>query len=409
MPPELEDKTPAITKEDLDGINTDDVETSEGDSPDLADADTAGKDEPADKRDTTDKADEGDKADKPAKKPANRSAFDLDDDDEDGSSDDPADKEADDDKDADKEKSEKSKKDGEKTDDDVATDWREAVVDKITAKLEDSMSAAKLKKQRTSIMNQLKRMKSPEDAIISGLAARQKLSEGLHKDRFPVDGTDEEKADRRKELGLPETADDYVIPNVPGHEWKPEDDARLGGFREKAHNLGLSQAEVSELVSWQVRQMHEEEEAMEETMAQGDAADREAIHDQIRVQVGVPEFKSHMKVMDRLMGQAFGDEGKRILTSARFYDPEAQRWRLLSNMPQFTDGMAELARSVFGDGPHITPDQKTSMNNRKAEIEKLRRDDNDAYYRVNPNTGKSPADELLEINQDEEKRASRFK
>jgi hypothetical protein len=78
-------------------------------------------------------------------------------------------------------------------------------------------------------------------------------------------------------------------------------------------------------------------------------------------------------------------------------------------MPQFMEGMGEMARSIYGDGGYVTPDQKVSLNNEKAEIEKLRKEDNDAYYRVDSKTGKSPADRLLEIKQEEERRENRYR
>jgi hypothetical protein len=419
MPPE--DKTP-ITADDLATIDTSDADADNSDTDGgNASANDKGADESGGKPADAPLADKGraDPADdqkggkaaaddgKKSKKPIGGSVFDADDGDDDASVDDkkPSGKKADDasgdgdDADTDDKKDEKSGDD----------DWRLAIVDKITAKLEETMTASKLKKQRTAIMNQLKRMKSPEEAIIAGLAAKQKLSEGAHKELFPVDAPDEEKAERRKELGLPAAADEYTIPNVPGHEWKKDDDGLLGEFRETAFGLGLSQPAVNELVSWHVRQSKQEEEAMEETMASGDAADREAVEDHVRLQVGVSEFKPQMKIISRLMDDAFGEEGRRILTSARFYDPETKRWRLFSNMPQFMEGMGEMARSIYGDGGYVTPDQKVSLNNEKAEIEKLRKEDNDAYYRVDSKTGKSPADRLLEIKQEEERRENRYR
>lgn len=71
----------------------------------------------------------------------------------------------------------------------------------------------------------------------------------------------EEKAAWRKNIGVPDKADEYEAPSMPkGYEDKLDQDY-LGDFRGKAHEIGLSKSQAKSLVDWvvarEVRQLTE--------------------------------------------------------------------------------------------------------------------------------------------------------
>jgi len=320
------------------------------------------------------------------------------------------DAEAQPDPDKDKAKAEESKsddgetddKDGDQSEDDKAEEseakWRERIVEKILAPLKDQLTASKLEKREKALMNELKRSKSLDDAIIRGIAAQDKLRSGQYKQKLSEDASEEEVAAWRKENGLPEKPDAYDIPKVPGHEWTEKDQPLLDEFKQVAHKRNLDQGTVDELVRWQVQQQQKIEEDMEETLAQVDKEDREACHDAIRTQYGVSEFKPHMKLMERLLkdDEIFSDEAGTKLIGARYYDTDSGTWRRVTSDPGVANALITLAKYEYGDGAMVSGDARVKSQDRIKEIEDIRSNDINRYYR------EGLADELLELKRKEQ-------
>lgn len=296
-------------------------------------------------------------------------------------------------------------KDGEGKKDAAAEDaaWRERVADKLLAGVKDKLSAAKFEKRREQLINELKRSKSPDDAIIRGVMAQEKLRSGEHK-KLADGATPEEAAAWRKENDIPEEAAKYDIPAIPGHSWKEADEPMLNGFKAAAHEANLPQSAVNRLAKWYVEQQQNSEAEYDSKLKALDREDKEACHDAIRTEFGVAEFKPSMKVMQRLLEdeEVFGGDASAKIMSARFYDEESGMWRRLTSLPEIARGLIALATERYGDGAMASGDGRPSVSaNRLDEIDKIMNADYDRYVR------EGLADEAMAIRRKQQEKVDR--
>jgi hypothetical protein len=361
-------------------------------------------------------------ADKGSEKPAGKSGdlFDFDDDDGDGgkpadkdekkaakadAKDKPADEkpgEADDKKPADAKAGEETE---EQKRERLAADaaWRDRIADKILGPLKEKLTAKKFEQRREQLINQLKRSKSMDDAVVSGILAQEKLRAGDHK-RPPTDASPEDATAWRKENDVPEAQDKYEIPTVPGHTWTDKDQPTIDSFRNFAHSQGISRGLMKGLVDWQVKEQQRAAEQMNEDLRSADAEDRETCYDQIRTEFGVREFKPHMAAMKRLMedDEVFGEGMAERIMSARYFDEESGLWRRLTSVPGIARGFIGLALDRYGEGAMPSGDGRTNNGqNRLDEIKKIMATDMDRYWR------EGLADEAMAIERENERRASK--
>jgi hypothetical protein len=278
--------------------------------------------------------------------------------------------------------------------------WRSRVVERLLAPLADKLSAAKLEKRRTQLTEQVKRYKSVEEAVIAGLNAQEKIRSGDHL-KAP-DGSEEEVAAWRKSVGIPSSADDIKIPNVPGKEWGDADQPALDGFRDIAYKAQLNQDQINELVRFQVQETQRIEAEYEANLKKADKADREACQDALRTEYGIAEFKPNMAIMNRLFddSELFGDAKAEIM-SARYFNVETGTWHRLTSLPSVARAFIALATDRYGEGAMPAGDGRTTTTNRLAEIEKVMKTDYDRYVR------EGMADEAMKIHQAAEDRAQK--
>lgn len=285
--------------------------------------------------------------------------------------------------------------------------WRERVADKLLAGVKDKLSAAKFEKRREQVLGQLKRAKSIDDAVVSGIMAMEKLRSGDHR-RLADEASPEEAAAWRKENDIPEAAEKYDIPAIPGHTWKEDDGPTLDGFKAAAHEANLPQSAVNRLTKWYVEQQQNSEAEYDNKLKTLDRQDKETCHDALRTELGIAEFKPSMAVMKRLLedDEVFGEGASEKILSARFYDEETGMWRRLTSLPEIARGLIGLATERYGEGAMAAGDGRPSVSaNRLDEIEKILKTDSDRYFR------EGLADEAMAIRQKQEareqKRASR--
>lgn len=296
-------------------------------------------------------------------------------------------------------KSEEGKKDAGAED----AAWRERIAEKILAPLKDKLSQAKFEKRHEQLLNQLKRAKSIDDAVVSGIMAQEKLRSGEH--RKLADGaTPEEAAAWRKENDIPEDAAKYDIPAIAGHTWKDADEPVLAGFKAAAHEANLPQSAVNRLTKWWVEQQQNSEAEYDSKLKAIDREDKDACHDAIRTEFGVAEFKPSMKIMQRLLedDEVFGADSSAKILSARFYDEESGMWRRLTSLPEIARGLIALATDRYGEGAMASGDGRPGVSaDRLTEIETIMKQDYDRYMR------EGLADEAMAIRQKQEEKASK--
>lgn len=278
--------------------------------------------------------------------------------------------------------------------------WRVGVADRILAKAKDTLSQAKYEKRHAQIVKQLERSKSIEDAAVSGILAQEKLRAG---NRIPDDA--DEAAAWRKANDVPDTADKYEVPQIDGHKWTEADEPHLQNFKEFAHSKGLSQGLVSEILDYYVKRDQSISTDYDVNLKKVDKADKEACHDAIRTEFGVPEFKPNMAIMKRLIEDedVFGGEGNaEKLMSARYFDTETGQWRRLMSLPTIARGMIGLASDRYGDGPTPSGDGRVIGGaDRLTEIDKIMQTDINRYY------SEGLADEAMKIRKEQESRAAK--
>jgi hypothetical protein len=297
----------------------------------------------------------------PAKKPAT-SLLDDDEIDDGGEGDAPADK-VEGDKPADGDKKEAVG--------DFPDDWRE-----------------KLAKGDDKKLARLKRYTSVEAALLAGFAAQDKIRSGDYKvAELAEDASPEEKKAFYEERGIPAEAKAYDIPKVPGHVWTDADTPVLDSFKELAHATMLPQSAMDGIAKWYATNLAKAQEAREQQTLAKDAADREAITDTLRSELGA-EYKPATALMRRLLkdSEALPDGLGDFIAEAR--GPDGQR---LINNPAMVRVLMQISRYGYGDvegegfkgygeGGFITPDAAARHSTKKAEIERIMKTDMKKYY-----------------------------
>jgi hypothetical protein len=261
--------------------------------------------------------------------------------------------------------------------------WRERIADKLLTGVKDKLSAAKFERRREQVIGQLKRAKSIDDAVVSGIMAQEKIRSGEHK-KLSEEASPEEAAAWRKENNIPEDPAKYDIPAIPGHSWKEEDAPVLDTFKAAAHEGNLTQDQVNLLTTWWANQQQQSEAEYDKKLKRADVEDRDACYDAIRSEFGIAEFKPSMAVMKRLLEDEdlFGEVGAAKFMASRYYDEEAGMWRRTTSDPVIARGLIALGLERYGESAMPAGDGRPSVSaNRLDEIDKIMKVDYDRYVR----------------------------
>lgn len=276
--------------------------------------------------------------------------------------------------------------------------WRDRLAEKLLSKAKDTLSVAKFEKRREQVINQLKRYKSMDDAVLSGFQAIEKIRSGDHK-KLPENEADQ--AAWRKENGIPEAPDAYEV-KIAGHEWTDADQPTLEGFKAVAHASNLTQAQVNQLAAWKLQEDQRVAAEYEAKLKKQESQDREACDDALRAEFGIAELKPNKAIMKRLLedDEVFGEAGKKLI-SAYYFDEDTGIYRRVLSDRSIARGMIAMAMDRYGEGAMAGNDARVTATNEIEALEKLMREDFDAYIRS------GSADKLLKLRQEEEARASK--
>lgn len=234
----------------------------------------------------------------------------------------------------------------------------------------------KLAKGDDKKLARLKRYKSYEDFANAGLAAQDKIRSGDYKAKLADDASPEEKAEWRKENGIPEEPKAYEVPKVPGHEWTENDVPMLDGFKAVAFDANLSQAQVDKTLRYYGKLIEHAKDQQAEAMKSKDVSDRQAAEDALRAKLG-NEYRPSLKLYSRFLEdqEVFPEGMAERLHNARF--PDGTR---LTNDPVMADFFIGLARDRYGDAAFISGDAKAAITNVEEQARKVMREDIDKYY-----------------------------
>lgn len=371
----MQENEKQFSKEDLESV-TEPTETETADVKNASDSEEKPSKQADESTKTLEQSDEvkdGDK-EKPEESGKKQTAFDeLDDDDDDDGTDDP--------------EPAKKEKDGDKPEDDKkakgSEDWREQLITKALKGKENELTASKLKKRQDALRKELARYKSQEDYMLSGMAAKEKIRSGEYKlTKLPEDATEEEMAAWRKENDIPDDAKNYDIPKIAGHKWTEEDTPFIDTFKGVAHKSNLRQDQLDNLTQWYADTIAEQQDQYLETLANQDRQDAETLEDELRAELGPQEYKPTSRLVQRFLKDKENGIGgfEEMMRNARYPD-ENGGYRRLINHPGMARWLIDISRDTYGDAALINGDARNAMSNRKAEIQKIMKEDINKYYR----------------------------
>lgn len=356
----------------------------------------------ADKSAATDKGSDKvvDKTDAPADDKATDKGRDekakvADDDSDDGDSDslldfvddeDETDDTADGDKKPDADKTEDKKDDADKPE----PKWRERLAERILKPLKEKLTVKDFEKREKSVLNALKRYKSEGDYMVAGFAAQERIRAG--KGKPDETASEADKVAWREANGVPEKADAYEIPAIAGHKWTDADKPILDGFKAASHEADLPQTAVNRLTQWYADTLAAQQEAAALEVSETNKIDKELISDTLRAELGISEFKPHIKLLDTYL-----NDDKHVPTDMRdailqsyYTGPDGKAHKLINNV-DVARFLIQSAKDTYGEGAMVPTDVKTNMSSRAEEIKRIMKEDPGRYAKENL------GDELMEI------------
>jgi hypothetical protein len=225
------------------------------------------------------------------------------------------------------------------------------------------------------------RYASPQEFARATVDAAKKLREkGATITPPGKDAKPEEIAAWRQANDIPETPDKYEIKLSDNRQIGDADKPVLDAFAPVAHEVGLSQTQVSRLVDWQLRRQEEEANAQldidEEQKANGTVA--------LKEEWGPADFKRNMGAISELVSRAQGEvelgDGSKIPLSAAILNARLPNGVKLGNEPSAVKFLVGLGLDLVPLDSQLPPGHSEgSVSSRLEEIRTLRRTDIDKY------------------------------
>jgi hypothetical protein len=215
---------------------------------------------------------------------------------------------------------------------------------------------------------QLERMASPKDLYNAYKALQTRLSSGELKAALPKDAKPEEVQKWRAENGIPEKHTDYKMPEgmTIGEADKPLIDLFLQDMHGKNASPDVVQAAVQSYYKIQETQLAK--------IAEADVAHKAEMEDTLRGEWG-GEYRGNVNAIKGMLEAAPGGIADKIL-SARMGDGRA-----IANDPAVLAWLASTARELNPVATVVPAggDQMGAIQDEIASIEKLMREDRNAY------------------------------
>ena len=283
----------------------------------------------------------------------------------------------------------------------AAGNWREEFADSILARMKDKIPEDKIASRRTAILNQLGRYKTQADYMTAGFAAQERIRSGELRSKLGDDASDEEKAEWRKENGLPTKAEEYDFPKIAGHKWTEADKPLIDEFKKVAFSRDMTQEQLNGAAEWYAATVVQQQQEYQERIAQVDSEDGENMRSQMRAELGV-DYKPTAALLRRGLEDRslLSEDATTALVSGRYTDKDGVSRRLINN-PDILHLLTSHFRDVYGDASLVRGDGTPTSQSVIDEGEKIMNTDIDRYYR------EGWADKVLAARQEEEKAATR--
>lgn len=210
----------------------------------------------------------------------------------------------------------------------------------------------------------LKRFKSPESVAKKMREQEKLIRSGQHKRSatLPDDASDDEIAEFRKELGIPEESSGYKTSWAEGYEPTDVDANLLNGFHEVAHSSNMTPAQVQEAMNW----YQELTLQTKQDMAANAIKIREDTQEELRREYG-NEYRANITAAKAFMHEQLGGEdGARQLLHLQLADGS-----YLGDNHQFLGMMVDLGRDYVGPNAIYSGDIEANISTVQEEIDNI--------------------------------------
>lgn len=167
------------------------------------------------------------------------------------------------------------------------------------------------------------------------------------------DASDEEIDAYREAVGVPETADDYVLPDIEGYEYSEDDLAELEQWGEWALNNNIPQQAFMELIRSRVEDKFAVQAEHEKILI----AEQEKADNALRDEWG-GDYDSNMENAARAAHQFGGEAFVEALESI-----ETDEGQLLGDLPEVVRFLSSVGRLMEEHNPAMltTPNERMSV------------------------------------------------
>lgn len=270
-------------------------------------------------------------------------------------------------------------------------DWAKGTYDKLAKaveqRLKNTVTAAQYdkeyKRQTEAIKANLARYKTAEDYMAAGYMAQQRIRSGdLAPKKLPDGASEAEKAAWRKANGIPDKPEAYDIPKVAGHDWMEHDAPVLNSFKSVAHKANLNQEQVAQVTTWYANELQKAYKTRDAAFQELDRNDAINMEETLRndPDIGNAEYRPSVTLVKRLLKdrEVMPETAAQKLMRSR----DAQG-HLLMNDPNVVKWLRGIAEARYGgaDKEVRRTEHIAQMSSRKAEIQKVMRENLDEYYR----------------------------
>ncbi len=208
------------------------------------------------------------------------------------------------------------------------------------------------------------RFADPSALLKAHMDLRAKLSQSVTPPG--ENASDEDIAEFRERMGVPETKDGYTLPEIEGFEQSDSDVAYQGAMAEVLHRHNISDAAFQELAAAHVQHVKSQMEAQAGKVKEQDdkyVADAEAA---LRKDWG-DDFDANVR---------FSGEASKSFFDTDIGQMELKGGQLLGSHPDFIRGMAQIGRQLGEGVIHLDPnsDAAGSLTEQADEYAQKRRE-----------------------------------
>lgn len=219
--------------------------------------------------------------------------------------------------------------------------------------------------------SQLERFDSLGSFANSFREAQQKISSGQLKDPLPDNATDEQIKHYREANGIPLEASGYTENLPDGLVLGEEDKEIFSSFAEALHSVNAPPEIAHKAIEWYNGFAEQQQDAMAEI----DHEHHMETEDFLRQEWGT-DYRTNINVIGAMLEKDMGEDVRTAFMNARAPDGRA-----LMNIPGMMEWLAGKARAEMHpmSMPNQTNDPRQTVDDEIAEIEKVMREDRQAY------------------------------